>query len=64
MTEQPKNAASRFDADTPDEPFALADVIERRYGVPGDPEADERLRADLAAVRDAEREALNGGSRA
>jgi hypothetical protein len=56
-----ESAADRFARDTPDEPFDLADVIERRYGVPGDPEADERLRADLAAVKEAEQEALRRG---
>lgn len=30
------------------------------FGVPGDPEADERLRADLAEVRDAEQRARRG----
>ena len=31
------------------------------YGVPADPEADERLRADLAAITQAEREAMRRG---
>lgn len=31
-----------------------------RFGIPVDPEADERLRADLAAITEAERRALRG----
>ena len=40
-----------------------AEIAPERFGVPGDPEADEQLRADLAAVREAEREAFRNEAR-